>query len=206
MADRIMADRILTLASASAIRLQLLQAAGLQVLSRPARVDEETVRLSLMAEGALPRDVADTLAEMKARKVAEAADPAALVLGCDQVLAFGREVWAKPESPEDALHQLRRLRGQTHKLCSAAVLYEAARPVWRNVTEARLTMRDFSDAYLEGYVARNWDSIRHSVGGYKLEEEGVRLMAEVQGDHFTVLGLPLIPLLGYLGQRGFIAA
>lgn len=200
-----MTERILTLASGSAIRLQLLRAAGLSVVARPARVDEETVRLSLMAEGALPRDVADTLAEMKARKVAEA-DPEALVLGCDQVLAFGREVWAKPDSPDEAIGQLRRLRGATHKLCSAAVLYEDARPVWRIVTEARLTMRGFSDAYVEGYVARNWDSIRHSVGGYKLEEEGVRLMADVQGDHFTVLGLPLIPLLGYLGQRGFIPA
>lgn len=200
-----MEERSLTLASSSTIRLQMLRAAGLSVVSRPARVDEETVRLSLMAEGALPRDVADTLAEMKARKVAEA-DPTALVLGCDQVLAFGREVWAKPETPDEALDQLRRLRGATHKLCSAAVLYDEARPVWRIVTEARLTMRGFSDAYLEAYVARNWDSIRHSVGGYKLEEEGVRLMADVQGDHFTVLGLPLIPLLGYLGQRGFIPA
>ncbi len=89
---------------------------------------------------------------------------------------------------------------------SAAVLYQDAKPVWRHVGEARLTMRGFSDTYLDAYLARNWDSIRHSVGGYKLEEEGVRLFDRVEGDHFTILGLPLMPLLAYLGTRGIIPA
>ncbi|MEH6776258.1 MAG: Maf family protein, partial [Cereibacter changlensis] len=180
-----------------------LSAAGLQVTALPARIDEESMRAALEAEEAGPLDIADALAEAKARKLAER-HREALVIGCDQVLAFKRQVWGKPETPEAARRQLRELRGQTHRLLSAVVLYEAARPVWRHVGEVRLTMRDFSDDWLEGYLARNWDSVKSSVGGYKLEEEGVRLFTDVEGDYFTVLGLPLLPLLTYLGQRGFI--
>lgn len=197
-------NRPLLLASASATRLALLRAAGLDVTAHAARIDEETIRRALEAEGAHPRDIADTLAEMKARKIADR-NPEALVLGCDQVLEFDRRVWAKPETPEEARTQLCALRGQTHRLLSALVLYDAGEPVWRHVGRADLTMRDFSEAWLDSYIARNWDSIRHSVGAYKLEEEGVRLFTRVEGDYFTVLGLPLLPLLGYLELRGFIA-
>jgi septum formation protein len=148
--------------------------------------------------------VADALAEMKARKVAEK-HPTAVVLGCDQVLALGRQIFAKPESAVEARAQLSALRGKTHTLLSAAVVYENARPVWRHVSEARLTMHDVSDAYLDDYVQRNWESIRHSVGGYLIEEEGVRLFSAIEGDHFTILGLPLLPLLAWLGTKGMIA-
>lgn len=182
----------------------MLRAAGLDPTPIAPRVDEASIRDALVAEGASPRDIADTLAEMKARKVAEK-HPLATVLGCDQVLALDRQTYAKPESPDDARAQLRQLRGKTHKLLSAAVVYENAEPVWRHVAEARLTMHDFSDAYLDDYVTRNWDSVRHSVGGYKIEEEGVRLFSAIQGDHFTILGLPLLPLLAWLGTKGMIA-
>jgi septum formation protein len=192
------------LASTSPIRLQLLRAAGLTVEAVAPRVDEASIRDALVAEGARPRDIADTLAEMKARKVAEK-HPDALVLGCDQVLALDRETFAKPEIPDEARQQLRALRGKTHKLLSAIVVYENAEPVWRHVAEARLTMHQISDAYLDDYVTRNWDSIRHSVGCYKIEEEGVRLFSAITGDHFTILGLPLLPLLAWLGTRGMIA-
>ena len=94
------------------------------------------------------------------------------------------------------------MRGQRHSLLSAAVVYEDMKPVWRHIGQVRLVMRDASDDYIEDYVARNWDSIRHSVGGYKLEEEGVRLMSRIDGDYFTVLGLPLVELLSYLTLRG----
>lgn len=194
----------LILASTSATRLSMLRAAGLEPIPIAPRVDEASVRDSLVAEGATPRDIADALAEMKARKVAEK-HPDALVLGCDQVLALDRDAFAKPETPDDARQQLRQLRGKTHKLLSAAVVYENAEPVWRHVAEARLTMHRFSDAYLDDYVRRNWDSIRHSVGCYKVEEEGVRLFSAITGDHFTILGLPLLPLLAWLGNRGMIA-
>ena len=192
------------LASTSPTRLQMLRAAGLNPTAVAPRVDEATIRDALTAEGAHPRDIADTLAEMKARKVTEK-HPETLVIGCDQILALDRETFAKPETPEDARAQLRRLRGKTHKLLSALVVYENAEPVWRYLGEARLTMHDISDAYLDDYVTRNWDSIRHSVGCYKVEEEGVRLFSAIAGDHFTILGLPLLPLLAYLGNRGMIA-
>lgn len=193
------------LASASEIRLQLLRAAGIAVEACPARIDEDTIRAAMLAEGATPRDLADTLAEMKARKMAEK-NPAALILGCDQVLEMNRRLFAKPESVDDARDQLRIMRCQTHRLLSAAVLFENGEPVWRHVGEARLTMRAFSDAYLDDYLARNWPSIRHAVGCYKLEEEGIRLFSAVEGDHFTILGLPLLPLLSYLATRGLIPA
>jgi septum formation protein len=196
--------RDLTLASTSAIRLQILRAAGLSVQAVAPRVDEATIRDALLAEGAKPRDIADTLAEMKARKVAEKA-PDGLVLGCDQVLDLDGTLFSKPRSPDEARTQLQHLRGRTHRLTSAIVAYEDARPVWRHAAEARLTMIQLSDAYLEDYLTRNWDSIRHSVGCYKIEEEGVRLFSAIFGDHFTILGLPLLPLLAWMGTRGMIA-
>lgn len=195
----------LILASQSEIRARLLANAGVVVEALPARIDEDGIRAALEADGATPRDIADALAEMKARKLAEK-HPDAVVIGCDQVLDFRKTVWGKPETPDAARAQLQALRGQTHRLLSAVVLYEGPEPVWRHVGEVRLTMRDFSDAFLDDYLARNWDSARHSVGAYKLEEEGVRLFSSVEGDYFTVLGLPLLPLLAYLGLRGWIPA
>ena len=191
------------LASTSPTRLAMLRAAGLDPTPIAPRVDEATIREALAAEGASPRDIADALAEMKARKVAEK-HPTDLVFGCDQVLALDRETFAKPETPDDARQQLKHLRGKTHKLLSALVIYENAEPVWRHVSEARLTMHDVSDTYLDDYIQRNWDSIRHSVGAYKVEEEGIRLFSAITGDHFTILGLPLLPLLAWMRNRGMI--
>lgn len=194
----------LILASTSPIRLQLLRNAGLQVDAVAPRVDEITARDALLAEGARPRDIADTLAELKARKVSEK-QPGDVVIGCDQVLDLDGELFAKPETPDAAKDQLLRLRGRSHRLISAVVVYEDAQPTWRHVAEARLTMHQITDAYLADYIARNWDSIRHSVGCYKIEEEGIRLFSAVSGDHFTILGLPLLPLLAWMGTRGMIA-
>lgn len=195
-----MSDQII-LASGSEIRAQLLKNAGLDFDVSVARVDEDAVRASLLAESASPRDIADTLAELKAQRVA-ARHPDALVIGCDQVLALGPQIFNKPETPAEALSQLQSLRGQKHQLLSAAVIYGEGKPLWRHVGVVRLHMRDASDAYLADYVTRNWDSIRHSVGAYKLEEEGVRLFTRIEGDYFTVLGLPLLELLSYLTLRG----
>lgn len=189
------------LASGSEIRAQLLKNAGLDFDVSVARVDEDAIRASLKAEHAAPRDIADTLAELKAQRVADR-HPDALVIGCDQVLALGQDIFSKPETPENALSQLKMLRGQKHQLLSAAVIYGEGKPLWRHVGVVRLFMRDASDEYLNDYVMRNWDSIRHSVGAYKLEEEGVRLFTRIEGDYFNVLGLPLLELLSYLTLRG----
>lgn len=194
----------LILASSSATRAQILRAAGLTLSTQSPRIDEETMRRALESEGAHPRDIADALAEMKARKIADR-NPDALVLGCDQVLEFDRRAWGKAETMAEARGQLLSLRGQPHHLLSALVLYDDGKPVWRHIGKATLTMREFSDAWLDDYLVRNWESIRHSVGGYKLEEEGIRLFTAIEGDYFTILGLPLLPLLAYLGTRGFIA-
>lgn len=191
------------LASGSEIRASLLRNAGLEIEVVPARIDEAAIRGALEAEAAGPRDVADTLAEYKARRVANAR-PDALVLGCDQVAELKGEILAKPETEADARAQLAALSGKTHRLLSAAVIYEHGEPVWRHVGVVRLTMRDLSPGYIDDYVARNWESIRHAVGGYKLEEEGVRLFSLIDGDYFHVLGLPLTELLSYLIVKGHV--
>lgn len=194
----------LILASGSAIRTKLLAQACVDHTVQLARVDEDMIKQSLIAEAATPRDIADTLAEMKARKISEKT-PGALVLGCDQVLDHGGQLLAKPTTPEDALAQLKNMRGDRHSLLSAAVICEDGQPIWRHVGQVRLLMRDASDAYLGDYVARNWDSIRNAVGCYKLEEEGVRLFSTIEGDYFHVLGMPLLEIVNYLTLRGDLA-
>lgn len=198
-----MAQQII-LASGSEIRRRLLVNAGVDVEVIVPRIDEESVKQAMAEEGAPPRDVADTLAELKARRVAEKR-PDALVIGCDQVLVLKDDILSKPATPEDARAQIAALSGRTHVLLSAAVACAEGRAVWRHVGTARLTMRQVTDGYVEEYVARNWDSIRHTVGSYKLEEEGVRMFTRIEGDYFTILGLPLLELLSWLTLRGDIA-
>ncbi|WP_375567992.1 Maf family nucleotide pyrophosphatase [Seohaeicola saemankumensis] len=193
----------LILASGSPIRAQLLRQAGMTFeVIRPA-VDEEMLRDALLSEGASPRDLADALAEMKALRISEKR-PEALVIGCDQVLDLTGQVLTKPSTREEAAAQLTALRGKRHSLLSAVVICDAGKPIWRHIGQVRLMVRDFSDDWLEGYLDRNWPDVAESVGAYKLEKEGVRLFSRVEGDYFTVLGLPLLDLLSYLSLRGDI--
>lgn len=198
-----MAKKII-LASASTARARLLEQAGLKIESLPARVDEDGLKQAYLSDGARPRDIADGLAEAKARKLAMK-HPDAWVIGADQVLDFEGQILSKPSSQSDAFDQLSRLSGQAHKLLSAVVIYEDAQPVWRHIGTATLTMRPLSTDYLDDYIARNWESIQHSVGGYLIEQEGVRLFSQIEGDLFTIQGLPLLPLLSYLITRGIVA-
>jgi len=193
----------LILASASEIRQTLLRQAGIPFKAHAARIDEATITAAMSNEGGTARDIADALAEFKARKIA-AKHPDAMVIGCDQVLEFRGNLLSKPTGLEDAISQLIMLRGQQHKLLSAIVVYENGEPVWRHVGQVRLLMRDLSDDYIAKYMSRNWPGIADSVGSYKLEQEGSRLFSRIEGDYFTVLGLPLLELVGFLTQRGVI--
>lgn len=191
------------LASGSPIRAQMLERARVPFEVIVPRIDEEMIKASFLAEGAPPRDIADALAEAKARKISDKI-PGRLVIGCDQVLDAGGRLLSKPRTAEDAFAQLTMLRGQRHMLLSAAVIYLDGQPVWRHVGQVRLTMRAASDIWLAGYVARNWPGIQEAVGAYKLEEEGVRLFTRIDGDHFNVLGMPLLEILAYLTLRGVL--
>lgn len=193
----------LILTSGSAIRAELLTRAQVPFTIRKAPVDEDAIKAALLAEGTRPRDIADALAEAKAQRIA-VKEPDAFVLGCDQVLELDGELLSKSATAEDAAARLRQLSGKTHKLYSAAVIFHEARPIWRFIGEARLTMRDLSDDYIRDYLARNWPEIGYCVGGYQIEAEGSRLFSRVDGDYFSILGLPLIPLLGFLNDREVI--
>ncbi len=193
---------MLILASMSRTRQDLLRAANVAFEARPPRVDEAMVKEALTAEEHPPRSVADALAEMKALKVRAEG----LVLGCDQVLDRDGEIVSKPATPQEAMAQLTSLSGGTHRLHTAAVIAEGGRPIWRQVSTVTLTMRAASPGYITDYVARTWETVRHSAGAYTLEGEGARFFTRVDGDHFAVLGLPLLPLLDFLVSRGELPA
>jgi septum formation protein len=194
----------LILASGSSIRAQLLANAGIEFEIEKARVDEDSAKRSLQADGAIPRDIADALAELKASRVS-AKFPERWVLGCDQVLKFEGRLLSKPTTPEEAKAQLSDLSGRRHQLLSAAVIFENNRPIWRHVGTAQLQVRELSRTYIASYVSEYWDEIRNTVGCYRIEEEGVRLFSRIEGDYFSILGLPLLELQAFLALRGKVA-
>jgi len=191
----------IVLASASAIRADLMRNAGVRIQVAPVHVDEAATKSALLQEGASHRDIADALADLKARRAASKHQDR-LTLGADQVLSFQDHLLDKPTSPENLVDQLTDLSGKVHNLFSAAVIYENDRPQWRFIGQAQMIMRQLSSDFIDQYVDKNWHEVQHCVGGYQLEGPGAQLFTRVQGDFFSVLGLPLMEILAYLRTRG----
>ena len=191
----------LVLASAAAVRAAMLRAAGLAFSIQPARVDEGAVKDAMRAEDPDGRETARALAALKARRVSANA-PGAFVIGADQLLVCGDEWFDKPVDLGDARGQLRRLRGHRHTLVTAVSVVRDEAEIWGMVASPELVMRPFSDAFLERYVEQAGEGILACVGGYEAEGLGAQLLAEIDGDWFAVLGLPLLPLLAFLREHG----
>lgn len=196
----------LVLASQSASRKAMLDAAQIPYEAFPAAVDETAIKQALAAEGQTPRNIADALAEAKALKVSSRI-PVALVLGSDQVLAMeDGTIFDKPETPEEAKEHLRAFSGKVHRLHAAAVIAENGRPVWRHISIAKMYVRPLSEAFIDRYVEEEWDRIRWTVGCYEIEGRCSQLFDRIDGDNFTVMGMPLLPVLGYLRTRGLLTS
>jgi septum formation protein len=192
----------LVLASKSEVRRAILEAAGLPVESIPADIDERAIEKNAGASEA--RDVAMLLAREKAKAVARRM-PGRLVLGADQTLSLGKERFSKPADRAAARGQLLKLRGKTHELCSGIALIRDAAVLFADCAVARLTMRNFSEPFLQAYLETAGTSVSQSVGGYQLEKSGIQLFETIEGDHFTILGMPLFSLLPFLRAQKFLA-
>ncbi len=193
------------LASASISRCALLRDAGIAIERDPASVDEEAVKISFRKQNGSAAQVAEVLAELKAQVVSQRHD-GALVIGADQMLQCGGVWFDKPVDHDHARGHLIALRGKTHELLSAVCVVRDGECLWRHLESARLTMRPFSDAFLDEYLAAAGKSVCASVGAYRLENRGAQLFSRIEGDYFTILGLPLLPLLGFLVNHGVITA
>jgi septum formation protein len=198
--------REIVLASGSRARREMLAVAGVPFTVQAADVDEPAIRARMLKENPRvdPKEIASALAKAKAEDVS-AKHGASLIIGADQVLAFEGGLLSKAPNVDAAREALRRLRGRTHELHSAVTFAESGCATFMHVATARLTMRDFTDAFLDDYLKRAGDRVGHSVGAYELEGLGVQLFDNIEGDYFTILGLPLLPVLAELRARGIIS-
>jgi len=196
-------SRPVILASTSQTRIAMLASAGVAVEALGASVDEAAVKESLKAEGASVEDCAETLAELKALALSRRY-PDALVIGADQMLACEGRWFDKPTDKAAARAQLLDLRGRKHQLVTAAAVLLGGQRIWHSIDKADLVMRPFSEAFLDDYLDRAGDAVLSSVGAYQLEGLGAQLFTQVKGDVFTILGLPLLPLLDFLREHGVL--
>jgi septum formation protein len=192
----------LILASGSSTRAAILRNAGIPFTVRPAAVDERAVEAPLVARGCTPKEIALALAEAKATAVSAGSD--GLVIGADQTLDLDGRPWTKPASLDVARRQVAALSGKTHALHAAVVTARAGAIVWRHVESAQLTMRTLTARQIDLYLAEVGDRALTSVGAYQVEGPGIKLFERIEGDHFAILGLPLLPLLAHLRNEGAI--
>ena len=192
------------LASGSAIRRKLMIDAGLdfEVITKP--VDEAVIKDSMLSESVRLRDIADALAEAKSLRVSRIED--GLVIGADQIMDMDNQLFDKPKTIDEARERLKLMRGKTHYLMGAVVISENGKPVWRHMAKTKLTMRAFSDTFLEDYLEKEGELVTKSVGAYRFEGLGAQLFSHVEGDFFSILGLSLLPVMDYLRTRGAIAS
>ena len=193
----------LVLASASASRRAVLENAGVAVLCEPARIDEEAVKTSLKAEGATAAQAAETLAELKAQRISPR-HPGALVLGADQILECEGRWFDKPATQAEAAGHLQALSGKQHALNAALCVVRDGARLWHHIDVARLTMRSLNEGFITSYLAAVGDAALSSVGAYQLEGRGAQLFSRIDGDFFSILGLPLLPLLTFLREHGVV--
>lgn len=195
----------LVLASASTARASLLQAAGVEFTVSAADIDEAAIKAEAVRRGDSPDRCATRLAEAKALRISER-DVDAMVVGADQLLVVGDQWFDKPVGMIEAAEQLRHLRGRTHTLVTVCCAARRGAIIWHAASSPRLTMRRFSEDFLRGYLAAEGEALLGSVGAYRLEGRGAQLFERIEGDHFAVLGLPLIELLAFLRERGVVGA
>tara|TARA_B100000902_G_scaffold395127_1_gene453003 strand:+ start:614 stop:1213 length:600 start_codon:yes stop_codon:yes gene_type:complete len=191
------------LASKSEIRSELLIKAGLEFTVTDAAIDENEVKLSYVNDGYSARDLADVLADMKAKKLS-CKQPDKLVIGCDQVMECNGRILSKANTPIDLINQLKLLRNKSHTLYSACVVYFANKAEWRFIGSATITMRNLSDEYIFKHVDDNWNDVKNCVGGYQIENSGISFLSNINGDYFSILGLPIIQLIDHLVNRGVL--
>lgn len=197
-----MSNLPIILASGSAIRRQILRDAGInfEVITRS--VDEDAIKDSMLAESCRLRDIADALAEAKSVRVSR--QEGGLVIGADQIMVMNECLFDKPKDMAEAKTRLINMRGKTHYLIGAVVISENGIPVWRHLSKTKLTMRDFTESFLDDYLKAEGNALLQSVGAYRFEGRGSQLFSKVEGDFFSILGLSLLPVMDYLRQRGAI--
>jgi len=188
------------LASGSQIRRDILESAGIKFTVKTKPVDEAAIKQAMLAENAKPREIADALAEAKATRISQ--NLPGLVIGADQIMVMDGQLFDKPKNIDEARERLMFMRGKKHSLIGAVVICENGKPVWRHLAKTVLSMRDFSDNFLDDYLDVEGEGILSSVGAYKFEGRGAQLFSHVEGDFFSVLGLSLLPVMDYLRTRG----
>ncbi len=191
------------LASKSKVRSEILSKIGLKFTVFDANIDEKEVKSSYMNEGYSARDLANVLADMKAKKLScKYLDK--LVIGCDQIMECNGQILSKANNSADLVDQLKFLRNKSHTFYSACVVYFANKAEWRFIGSATITMRNLSDGYISKYVDDNWNEVKYCVGGYKIENSGIFLLSKINGDYFSILGMPIVQLMDHLVNRGVL--